>query len=74
MRVAAVYLEEVDDVDVDDDERLVYQVDDAVADWNVAFDHLGHYDATWVMEIADQRVTLHVDCTGHLRSSTVMKR
>jgi hypothetical protein len=54
------YLEEVDNVDIDDDERLVDEMDDAITDGDVGFDHLGHDNASRMMEIAHQGVGLHV--------------
>lgn len=54
------YLEEIDNVDIDDDERLVDEMDDAIADGDVGFDHLGHDNASRMMEIAHQGVGLHV--------------
>ena len=37
-------------------------MDDAVADGDVGFDHLGHHHAPRMVEIAYQGVGLHVDC------------
>lgn len=58
--VALGYLQEVDDVDIDDDERLVDKVDDSVAHGDVRFDHLGHDHAPRMVEITQQGVGLHV--------------
>ena len=64
-----VYLEKVDNVDIDDDEGLVDEMDDAIADGDVGFDHLGHDNASWMMEIAHQGVGLHVDWGPEERNS-----
>ena len=56
------YLEKVDNVDIDDDKRLVDEMNDTVANGDVGFDHLGDYNASRMMEIAHKGVGLHVDC------------
>ena len=56
------YLEKVDNVDIDDDKRLVDEMNDTVANGDVGFDHLSHHNSSWMMEVAHQGVGLHVDC------------
>lgn len=59
------YLEEVDNVDIDNNKRLVDKVDDSVTDGDVGFDHLGHHHTPRMVDIAQEGVGLHVDCGGH---------
>jgi hypothetical protein len=56
------YLEKVDNVNVDDDERLFDEVDDSVANGDVGFNHLSYDNAPGVMKIAHQGVGLDVHC------------
>ena len=57
-----MYLEKVDNVDIDDYEGLVDEVDDAVADGDVRLDHLGYNHPPGVVEIPHQGVGLDVNC------------
>lgn len=69
-----VYLEEINNVDIDDDERFVDEMNDTVTHGDVGFDHLGYHYTPRVMEITHQGVGLHVDCADTIRKPSSKDR